>query len=130
LLSPEEDVMAATLTIESLHQQWVEAFNAHDLDRHMALYLPDALLFGAVDELQVGRAAIRLYFSKRSPLMRVARYDMPKVQVLAPDVAATAGHVDFADGAEAVPYRMTWALFRLDGNWRIAQHHGSPRRGI
>lgn len=122
--------MAQTPTVESLHQQWIEAFNAHDLDRHMALYMPDAVLFGAVDELHVGREAIRDYFARRSPQMRVARYLMPRVQVLAPDVVTTAGHVDFADGAEAMPYRMTWALVRRDGNWRIAQHHGSPRRGI
>lgn len=122
--------MAQTPTVESLHQQWIEAFNAHDLDRHMALYMPDALLFGAVDELQVGRPAIRDYFAKRSPHMRVSRYVMPKVSMLAADVAATAGHVDFADDVDVMPYRMTWALVRQDGNWRIAQHHGSPRRNV
>ena len=122
--------MAQTPTVESLHQQWIEAFNAHDLDRHMALYMPDALLFGAVDELQVGRPAIRDYFAKRSPHMRVSRYVMPKVSMLAADVAATAVHVDFADDADDMPYRMTWALVRQDGNWRIAQHHGSPRRNV
>ena len=52
--------MSATPTVESLHAQWVAAFNAHDLDRHMALYHEDAMLFGAVDELQDGRSAIRL----------------------------------------------------------------------
>ncbi len=31
--------MSATPTVESLHAQWVAAFNAHDLDRHMALYM-------------------------------------------------------------------------------------------
>lgn len=52
--------MSATPTVESLHAQWVAAFNAHDLDRHMALHHEDAM---------------------------------------------------------------------HEGNWRIAQHHGSPRRG-
>ena len=46
-----------------------------------------------------------------------------------PAVAVIAGHVDFADGDEPMPYRMTWVLARQNGNWRIMQHHGSPRRG-
>ena len=121
--------MSATRTVESLHAQWVEAFNSHDLDRHMELYTEDANLFGSVDELQVGRDAIRAYFGRRPPGIRVKSYPFPLVRQVTADVALTAGHVDFADGDEPSPYRMTWALVRQDGNWRIAQHHGSPRRG-
>lgn len=121
--------MTATPTFESLLKEWVEAFNSHDLDRHMALYTEDATLFGAVDELQVGRAAIRLYFGGRPPTVRVKDYPMPRVRDIAADVKVTAGFVEFADGDTPSPYRMTWVLVRRDGNWRIAQHHGSPRRG-
>ncbi len=121
--------MSATPTVESLHAQWVAAFNAHDLDRHMALYHEDAMLFGAVDELQDGRSAIRAYFGTRGPDVRVKSYPMPLVRQLNADVAITAGHVDFADGDKPDPYRMTWVLVRHSGNWRIVQHHGSPRRG-
>jgi uncharacterized protein (TIGR02246 family) len=124
-----EDSMATTPTVESLHAAWLEAFNSHDLDRHMALYLEDAMLFGAVDELQDGRNAIRGYFGRRPAGTRVKSYPMPLVRYVAADVAITAGHVDFADGDEPSPYRMTWVLVRSNGNWRIAQHHGSPRRG-
>jgi uncharacterized protein (TIGR02246 family) len=119
--------MAATPTIESLHARWVEAFNSHDLDRHMELYAGDAILFGSVDELQDGRAAIRAYFGRRGAGVRVKSYPMPEVRQLTVDVAVTAGHVDFADGSQLSPYRMTWVLVRREGNWRIAQHHGSPR---
>jgi uncharacterized protein (TIGR02246 family) len=121
--------MTDTPTVDSLLAQWISAFNSRDLDKHMSLYMPDATLFGSVDELQVGREAIRVYFSKRGPGVRVARYPMPRVSEIAQDIVATAGHVDFADGETAVPYRMTWLLVRKDGNWRIAQHHGSPRTG-
>ena len=119
--------MAKTPTIEALLEQWIAAFNAHDLDAHMALYLEDATLFGAVDELQVGRAAIRGYFGGRGPEVRVRSYPSPHVVMIAPDVAATAAHVDFADGDTPMPYRVTWMLVKRDGNWRIAQHHGSRR---
>jgi uncharacterized protein (TIGR02246 family) len=122
--------MPQTPTVESLHTQWIEAFNSHDLDRHMALYTPDAMLFGAVDELQADRNAIRTYFSKRPPGARVKSYPMPRVQQIAADVAITAGHVDFADGDVLNPYRMTWVLVRQGGDWRIAQHHGSRRIGV
>jgi len=121
--------MTATPTVESLLAQWVEAFNSHDLDRHMELYNEDAILFGSVDELQDSRDAIRDYFSRRPPSVRVKSYPMPLVRQIAKDVVITAGHVDFADGDDLSPYRMTWVLVRRDGSWRIAQHHGSPRRG-
>ena len=54
---------------------------------------------------------------------------MPEVRQVAPDVVVTAGHVVFADGDRPSPYRMTWALVKQDGNWKIAQHHGSPQFG-
>ena len=122
--------MPATPTVEALLKEWIEAFNSHDLDRHMALYTDDATLFGSVDDLQIGKAAIRAYFGNRPPGMRVRRYDMPHLRNIAPGIAVTAGHVDFADGEAVSPYRMTWVLASHDGNWRITQHHGSPRRGV
>ena len=121
--------MIDTPTIESLQAQWIEAFNAHDLDRHMELYRADAMLFGAVDALQDGWDAIRAYFGNRPPGMRVAAYPAPTIRRLSDDVAVTASHVDFFDGQQLMPYRLTWTLIREGGNWRIAQHHGSPRRG-
>ena len=121
--------MTATTTVESLLQEWIEAFDSRDLDRHMALYAEDATLFGSVDALQVGRDAIRGYFGKRPPTVRVKDYPMPQVRDVGGDVKVTAGFVEFADGDTPLPYRMTWVLVRRDGNWRIAQHHGSPRKG-
>lgn len=121
--------MPDTPTIDSLIAQWVEAFNAHDLDRHMALYTPDAVLFGSVDVLHEGRDAIRGYFGNRPADVRVESYPAPVVRNLGADVAITAGHVVFAAGAKPMPYRVTWALVRQNGNWMIAQHHGSPQRG-
>ncbi|MFO0990907.1 MAG: SgcJ/EcaC family oxidoreductase [Hyphomicrobiales bacterium] len=118
--------MEAT-SIEALLAQWIAAFNSHDLDAHMALYTEDATLFGSIDELQIGRSAIRTYFGNRGPNVRVKSYPHPRVAMLGPDIAVTAGHVDFQDGAEPFPYRMTWVLVRRDGNWRIFQHHGSRR---
>jgi uncharacterized protein (TIGR02246 family) len=124
-----EAAMTETPTVESLLLQWIEAFNSHDLDRHMELYTEDATLFGSVDELQVGRRAIRDYFAKLPPSVHVKAYPMPHVRELEANVAVTAGFVEFADGDTPSPYRMTWVLVRRGGSWRITQHHGSPRHG-
>jgi uncharacterized protein (TIGR02246 family) len=121
--------MSETPTVETLLEKWIEAFKSRALDSHMALYLEDATLFGSVDELQVGRDRIRAYFAKRPPGVKVLAYPMPRLAELGPDVAVSAGHVEFANEDEPMPYRMTWVLVRRGGNWRIAQHHGSPRRG-
>ncbi len=121
--------MTATPTVDRLLAEWIAAFNAHDLDRHMALYTEDAMLFGSIDELQVGRDAVRGYFSRVPATVQVKAYPMPLVRHVSDDVVVTGGHVDFADGDQPDPFRMTWVLVRRDGNWRIAQHHGSPRRG-
>ena len=41
--------MTATPTVEALLAEWIAAFNAHDLDRHMQLYTEDA------DPVRLGR---------------------------------------------------------------------------
>ena len=106
---------------------WVEAFNARGLDAHVALYTDDATLFGSRSVLSIGREAIRSYFAALGPGVRVDRYHPPHVTYPTPQTAAIAAYVDFADGAMAVPYRLTWLAVQRDGDWRIAQHHGSPR---
>ena len=121
--------MVQTPTIEVLVQEWREAFNAHDLDRHMAFYAQDATLFGAIGELQVGRDKIRAYFGARPKSVQCKAYPVPRIRQLGPNAAITAGYVEFADADTPMPYRMTWALEKRDGNWIIAQHHGSPRIG-
>lgn len=116
-----------TPTIEDLHAQWIAAFNAHDLDQHVALYIEDAMLFGAEPDLKIGRNGIRAYFGNRGPNVRVANYPFPQIVMIRDDIAATAAYVDFADGDEPMPYRVTWLLVKRNGDWKIAQHHGSPR---
>lgn len=114
-------------TLEGFHKRWVEVFNSHDLDAHAALYTEDAMLFGSVPELISGRGAIRDYFAGRGPGVHVARYPFPHVVMISDIVAATAAHVDFADGELPMPYRVSWMLVKHHGEWQIAQHHGSPR---
>ncbi|MFL5260714.1 MAG: SgcJ/EcaC family oxidoreductase [Hyphomicrobiales bacterium] len=122
--------MTGTPTVDALLAQWIAAFNSHDLDAHMNLYTEDATLFGSVNELKVGREAIRNYFSGRGPNVHVKSYPLPRVAMLGSEIAVTAGYVEFADGDVPLPYRMTWVLVKREGNWRILQHHGSPRSAV
>lgn len=119
--------MSDLSTLEGFHKRWVEVFNSHDLDAHAALYTENAMLFGAVPELMIGRAAIRGYFAGRGPKVHVAHYPFPHIVMINDEVAVTAAHVDFADGDTLMPYRVTWMLVKNLGEWKIAQHHGSPR---
>lgn len=124
----ERRLEMSCITIESLIAAWVDAFNSHDLDRHVALYTDDALLFGSTDELYRGRDGVRAYFGKLPADASVRNYPPPVIRHLDDGTAITAGYVDFADGERLLPYRMTWTLVRRGGEWKIAQHHGSPRR--
>ena len=119
--------MDDTPDTESLRHAWIAAFNAHDLDSHAALYTEDAMLFGSNDTLHRGQTGIRGYFGKLPGTAGVHSYPAPEVVFLTDDVAVTAALVDFADGETLLPYRLTWTVVRRDGNWKIAQHHGSPR---
>jgi uncharacterized protein (TIGR02246 family) len=123
----QEGHMADLSTLEGFHKRWIEVFNSHNLDAHAALYTEDAMLFGSVPELIIGRAAIKAYFGGRGPKVHVAHYPFPRVVMISDSVAATAAHVDFADGETPMPYRVTWMLVKHHGEWKIAQHHGSPR---
>jgi uncharacterized protein (TIGR02246 family) len=119
--------MPETPTIEALHAAWVDAFNRHDLEAHGALYTADAMMFGSTPDLVLGREGVRAYFAKRPPGMQVRNYPLPRISQLTPESAATAAYVDFADGDKVFPFRITWMLVKRNGNWLIAQHHGSPR---
>lgn len=121
--------MNSTPTLDSLRTQWVDAFNAHDLDTHVQLYTEDAMLFGSDDVLHRGHAGVRGYFGGLPANASVRSFPIPVIVEFGSDTAVMAAYVDFADGDALLPYRLTWALIRQNGHWKIAQHHGSPRKG-
>jgi ketosteroid isomerase-like protein len=119
--------MPKTPTVEALRLLWIDVFNSRDVETHALLYTEDAMLFGSNPELVTGRDGIKAYFAGQGPGVHVHHYPEPYKVLVTPDIVATAAHVDFADGDELMPYRMTWLLVKQGDNWRIAQHHGSPR---
>lgn len=119
--------MPHTPTPDKLREQWIDAYNSHDIDRHVHLYTADALLFGSDDELYRGHEGVRRYFGKQADNARVRHYATPTFVGLEENVVLTAAYVEFVEGEALMPYRLTWTLIRHNGNWKIAQHHGSPR---
>jgi uncharacterized protein (TIGR02246 family) len=120
---PKEDVAAAT-------QAWVDAFNSRDPERVVALYDPEAVLWGTVSPtLRDTPASIRDYFKgmPSQPQLRVALGDQ-RIRVYGP-VAINSGYYTFSnvrDGQPVTfPARFSLTFQERDGRWMIVDHHSS-----
>jgi uncharacterized protein (TIGR02246 family) len=122
-----EDAMALLKT-------WTAAFNAGDLDGIVALYSPNATLFGTNAPTQTnGQDALRSYFG--IPLnghVQVAIHPDVVAMPLSPDQAVVSGLYDISgnntDGRHfSVPGRFTFVMSRKDGALVIVHHHSSVR---
>jgi uncharacterized protein (TIGR02246 family) len=110
---------------------WVEAFNSRDPKRIVALYAPDAVLWGTTaTTIATTPDAIWAYFKDagQRPWTRVA-VDAQHARVLG-TIAIASGSYTFSDVREGVatnvrPARFTF-VFRRDGDrWLIVEHHSS-----
>ena len=116
---PNEDAAAA-------RAQWEQVYNSGDADKFVALYTKDATLFGSTAQLFSGSDGVRAYFGKLPPGIQAKMGDQQAIAV-GSNVLLSSGFASFTlkDGT-VVPYRLTLALVKVDGQWLIAQHHGSP----
>jgi len=109
-----------------VREQWEQVYNSGDADKFVALYTKDATLFGSAAQLFSGSEGVRAYFSKLPPGIKAKMGDQQAIAVGA-NVLLSSGFASFTlkDGT-VVPYRLTLAFVKVDGQWLIAQHHGSP----
>ena len=116
---PNEDAAA-------IRAQWEQVYNSGDADKFVALYTKDAMLFGSTAQLFAGSDGVRAYFSKLPPGIKAKMGDQQAIAV-GPNILFSSGFADFTlkDGT-VLPYRLTLAIVKVDGQWLIAQHHGSP----
>lgn len=116
---PTEDAAA-------VRTKWEQIYNSADADKFVSLYTTDALLFGSTAQLFTGSDGVRAYFSKVPPGIKAKMGDQQTIAV-GPNVMLSSGLADFIlkDGT-VVPFRLTFAMVKVDGQWLIAQHHGSP----
>ena len=120
---PKEDVSAAT-------QAWADAANSKDLERILALYDAEAVLWGtASPTLRDSPAAIREYFkpgANRPHLKVVLGEQRVRVYV---DIAINTGYYTFSDMRDGqpvtIPARFTFTYRQRHGRWMIVDHHSS-----
>ena len=112
-------------------QAWANAFNQADVDMALALYAPDAALWGTLAAaLITSTAGIRQYFeavcASRPPPQVVLGAQHIRVYG---DLAVNTGRYHFtltAGGVtSAVPARFSFTLRRQGGAWLIVDHHSS-----
>jgi uncharacterized protein (TIGR02246 family) len=124
LAGPKEDVAAAT-------QGWIDAMNSHDPERVVALYDPEAVLWGTISPtLRDNPAAIRDYFKRLStvpPEYKVLLGEQ-RIRVFG-DIAANTGTYDFSSVRDGKPTnrpaRFSFVYRNRDGRWLIVDHHSS-----
>ena len=114
-----------------LHERWTAAFDRRDWNLLAALYTDKAQLFGSKPDLFTSREGVLRYFEGMPPgTALTAKFGVQHVTQVAADVIVSAGQVAFlraAALAEPRHFRITLVLVVEDGEWRIANHHASPR---
>ena len=124
LADPKEDVAAAT-------QAWADAMTSHDVDRVLALYDSEAVLWGTRSPtLRDSPAALRDYFNilRTVPSSYKAVLGEQRVRIYG-DMAINSGTYTFSevrDGKEITrPARFSFVYRNRNGRWLIVDHHSS-----
>jgi uncharacterized protein (TIGR02246 family) len=121
---PKDDVAAATA-------KWGETLGQNDPDKVVALYAPDAVLWGTLSPtVRSDRAALRDYFVtafKVLPNLKVA-FGEQLIRVYG-TTAVNTGYYTFSyvkDGEpKTLPARYSFTLVKDGANWLIVDHHSS-----
>src|SRR6202165_5011962 len=121
---PKEDVAAATM-------KWGETVGQNDPDKVVALYAPDAVLWGTLSPtVRADRAALRDYFVtafKVLPNLKVAFGDQ-LIRVYG-GTAVNTGYYTFSyvkDGeTKSLPARYSFTYVKSGENSLIGAHHSS-----
>jgi uncharacterized protein (TIGR02246 family) len=124
LAGPKEDVGAAT-------QAWVDGMNSHNAERVVALYDPEAVLWGTRSPtLRDSPASVRDYFKVLQtvpPSYRVVVGDQ-RIRIYG-DIAINTGTYTFSEDRDGKaitrPARFSFVYRNRDGRWLIVDHHSS-----
>jgi uncharacterized protein (TIGR02246 family) len=121
---PKEDVAAATM-------KWGETLGQNDPDKVVALYAPDAVLWGTLSPtVRADRAALRDYFVtafKVLPNLKVS-FGQQLIRVYG-TTAVNTGYYTFSFGRDGetktLPARYSFTLVNDGQTWMIVDHHSS-----
>ena len=121
---PKEDVAAAT-------QAWVDAMTSHDVERVLALYDSEAVVWGTRSpKLADNPEAVRGYFNilRTVPPSYKVVLGEQRIRIYG-DVAINSGTYTFSevrDGKDIVrPARYSFVYRNRGGRWLIVDHHSS-----
>lgn len=121
---PKEDVAAAT-------QAWIDAMSSHDPDRVVALYDPEAVLWGTRSPtLRDTPSTVRGYFDilKTVPPSYKAVLGEQRIRIYG-DIAINTGTYTFSEDRDGKPMsrpaRFSFVYRNRDGRWLIVDHHSS-----
>ena len=121
---PKEDVAATIM-------KWGDTLGQNDPDKVIALYAPDAVLWGTLSPtVRADRAALRDYFVtafKALPNLKVA-FGEQLIRVYG-TTAVNTGYYTFSyvkDGeSKTLPARYSFTLVKDGEKWMIVDHHSS-----
>jgi len=121
---PKSEITAAT-------QSWADAFNSRQLDRVLAQYAPDAVLWGTRSQIvRDTPELIRDYFSNM-PTQPHTRVTLGESRIrLFGAIAINTGTYTFTGRAPdrtptTSPARFTFVFAQRDNRWLIIEHHSS-----
>lgn len=113
----------------NLADQFVLAWNTHDLKRFEELYTPDAVWVPVAEERTEGRAAIVSEFARAhtgagwAVKTTIAKKDVAEVHVVKPGVATVFFHMDFLKDGKPVAglqRALILVVVRQGADWKIA----------
>ena len=117
--------------IAAVTQKWIEGMTRHDIDGVVALYDPEAILWGTRSPtLRDKPESVREYFNilKTVPPSYKAVLGEQRIRIYG-DVAINTGTYTFSeirDGKEIVrPARFSFVFRYRNGQWLIVDHHSS-----
>ena len=117
-------------TVSGIIEKWSAAFNKLDAAALAALYSKNAFFYGSNPKLYRGNEGVAAYFNA------LPRWSSPVVEftdvmtaLVGPDVINVAGTASFVvdEGAAPLSVKLTWAIVREEGDWKIASHHVSSK---
>jgi uncharacterized protein (TIGR02246 family) len=126
-IDANEQVAAAT-------RAWIDAMGSHDSERVVALYAPDAVLWGTTSPtIRDNPAAVRSYFDflRTAPAFYKGVLGEQRIRVYG-DTAVNSGTYTFVGPARDAagnpisrPARFSFVYRKRDGRWLIVDHHSS-----
>ncbi|MEL7045927.1 MAG: SgcJ/EcaC family oxidoreductase [Pseudomonadota bacterium] len=110
-----------------LFERWNTALATGNPDEVTALYAEDAILLPTVsNRVRHNHAEIRDYFVAFLEKRPQGVIDESNVRELSDDLAINSGVYTFTFGnGDSVTARYTYLYRRVNGEWKIAEHHSS-----